>query len=59
MQPKLLDRKVKVKVVANNGHSQGTYKYCEAEMTVREAIKGGYLLDNEVAIQIFEQLENQ
>lgn len=59
MQPKLLDRKVKVKIPTAAARRHEIQEYCDAEMSIRDAIKAGYLSDSVVALQIFEQLENQ
>lgn len=62
MSEKLLDKKVKMMITTRNqmiNRDDGKYAVTEAEMTIRNAIKAGYLSDNEVALQIFEQIEAQ
>lgn len=58
MKTLLLERKVKIKVgsrIMDHGQMRDAF---EAEMTISEAIKAGYLYEPTVALQIFEQIQN-
>lgn len=59
MSLNLLDRVVKVKIPTQRAQRGDPYETAEAMMTIREAIKAGYLQDAAVALQIFEQVAAQ